>query len=138
MLYIVRRRKSRLRTAVLALAVEDVASYAFADGHAQVDVQADARDAHAGIVLVLGHKIRVVVMVVVVRVAAVAARLGLGRAHGGGGGGGHVLLAMGRRRPIEDGLLNIWSVSCSLCAEDAQLPGYRGAPAQGVCRSDAS
>jgi hypothetical protein len=129
-----------LSTAVLALAVEDVAADALADGHAQVDVQADARDAHAGVVLVLGHQICVVVMVVVVRVAAVAARLGPGRAHGGSGGRGNVSGAVGGRGPSEDGLDVIGSSLCGLCAcaEDTQLPGYRGAPAQRECRSGAS
>jgi hypothetical protein len=135
--YMLSGGEGRLSTVVLALAVEDVAADTLADGHAQVDVQADARDAHTGIVLVLGHKVCVVVMVVV-RVAAVAARLGLRRAHGGGRE--KVLAAMGGRGPIEGGFIVIWSSLCRLCAcaEDTQLPGYRGAPAQRVCRSGAS
>ena len=70
---------------LLALTVEDVAADTFAHGHAQVDIQSDARDAHAGIVLVLGDEVCVVMVVVmaVVRVARVAARLRLRRAHGG-------------------------------------------------------
>jgi hypothetical protein len=64
------------------LAVESVAANALADGHAQVDVEADAGDAHAGIVLVLGDEERVVVgMGVAVRVAGMAACV---RVHGNG------------------------------------------------------
>lgn len=117
MLGIVSRCGTDSRTVVLALAMKDVASNALADGHAQIDVQADARNAHTGIVLVLGHKI-CVIMMVVVRVAAVTARLRLGRAgraHGSGGRG-KVLLAMGGRSPVENSLVIIGKVSCSLCA----------------------
>jgi hypothetical protein len=69
---------------IRTLAVEDVAAKPLAHGHAQIDIQADARDADASIVLVLGEQEGVVVMVVVVRVAGVPTDLlRLGR-HGGG------------------------------------------------------
>lgn len=74
--------------------MKDVTTYALAHGHAQVDIEADARDADTGIFFVLGNKICVVVMVVVVRVAGVAARLGLVHAHGGGGRGGNDSFSM--------------------------------------------
>jgi hypothetical protein len=37
------------------LTVEDVASKALANGHAQVDVEADFSDAHAGVIFVFGQ-----------------------------------------------------------------------------------
>lgn len=49
----------------LTLTVEDVAPEAFADRHAQVDVEANLGDAHAGVILVLGQEEGVVVVVVV-------------------------------------------------------------------------
>lgn len=49
-----------------ALRVESVASGALGDGHAQVGVQADAGDAHAGIRLVFGGQVDIVMVVVVV------------------------------------------------------------------------
>jgi hypothetical protein len=74
------RRGSRL-----TLAVESVAANALAHGHAQVDVEANTGDAHAGIIFVLGYEERVVVgMGVAVRVAGMAACV---RVHGSGGGG---------------------------------------------------
>jgi hypothetical protein len=39
----------------LTLTIEDVASKALANGHAQVDVEADFGDAHAGVIFVLGQ-----------------------------------------------------------------------------------
>ena len=66
------------------LRVEGVAARALDDGHAQVGVEADARDAHARVVLVLGREVDVVMMmmvvvvvVMVVRVAGVASFLHL-------------------------------------------------------------
>lgn len=111
--------------------MKDVAADALAHGHAQVDVQANAGDAHTGIVLVLGDEVCVVVMVVpVVRVAGVGARLRLrlGRAHGycRRGNGSY---AMGRGRPIKGCMPFILEGSRSLCAKDTQLPGYRRARA---------
>lgn len=92
---------SRGRAFELALAVEDVASGALADGHAEIDVQADAGDAHAGILLVGGEQVRIVVGVVVVRVARMAAGLRLLLRLGGHGGWGNVSCAVDGRGPIE-------------------------------------
>lgn len=91
---------SLLLPTMLTLAVEDVAAHALADGHAQVDVQANAGDAHAGVVLVLGQEKGVVmVVVVVVRVAGMAACLRLyGRGHGQRGS---VSSGVGGRGPVE-------------------------------------
>ena len=49
----------------LTLTIEDVASEALADSHAQVDVEANLGDAHAGVILVLGQEKGVIVMVMV-------------------------------------------------------------------------
>ena len=68
----------------LTLAVEDVAADALANGHAQVDIQANSGNAHASVILVLGQQECVIVMMVVVRVAGMAPRLCTGR-HGGRG-----------------------------------------------------
>lgn len=64
------------------LRVEGVAAGAFGDGHAQVGVEADARDAHTGVVFVLRGEVDIimVVVMVVVRMAGVAPCLG-SRAH---------------------------------------------------------
>lgn len=82
------------------LAIEDVAAKALAHGHAQVDVETNAGDAHAGIILVLGQQEGVVVVVMVcVRVAGVASCLRLGcRRHCGRG---NMLSAVGKRRPVQ-------------------------------------
>jgi hypothetical protein len=63
------------------LAVEDVAAKPLSHGHAQVDIQPDAGDAHAGIVLVLRQQEGVVVVMVVVAVAGVPVAVGEAR-HG--------------------------------------------------------
>ena len=68
----------------LTLAVEDVASKALADGHAQVDVEANLGDAHASVILVLGQQERVVVVMVVVGMASMLPFL-RGACHGGRG-----------------------------------------------------
>lgn len=81
---------------VLTLTVEDVTAEPLAHGHAQVDVQANAGDAYAGIVLVLGQQEGVVVMVVMVRVASMSTALRLGR-HSSG----NVSCAMRGRAPIK-------------------------------------
>lgn len=63
----------------LRLRIEDNASCPFCNGHAQVHIQPDTCDLHAGIALVGAGQVGVVVMMVVttaVRVAAVTARLG--------------------------------------------------------------
>lgn len=78
--------------------MKDVAASAFGYGHAQVHIETDAGDAHAGIVLVLGDQVCIVAMVVVVRMAGV----GAGVAHGGGRGD-RVSRAMDGRGPIEAG-----------------------------------
>ena len=58
------------RSDVLTLTIEDITSYPLAHGHAQVDIEANAGDAYAGIVFVLGQQECVVVVVVMVRVAS--------------------------------------------------------------------
>jgi hypothetical protein len=63
----------------LTLAIEDVSSKPLANSHAQVDIQANPGDAHAGVILVLGKQESVVV---VVMVAAMVACLRMAR-HGG-------------------------------------------------------
>ena len=82
----------------LTLAVEDVASKALADSHAQVDVEANLGDAHASVILVLGQQERVVVvMVVVVGMASMLPFL-RGACHGGRG---KVWFAVDGGRPVE-------------------------------------
>ena len=88
------------RASELALAVEDIAPGAFADGHAEIDVEANLCDAHARILLVLGEQIGVVMGVVVVRMARMAAGLRL-RLRGGHGERGNVSCAVSSRGPIE-------------------------------------
>jgi len=83
---------------ILTLTVEHIAAKALAHGHAQVHIQADPCDAHAGVILVLGEEEGVVV-VVVVRVAGVTARLRVGVA--GHGGRGNVSYAVDCRGPVE-------------------------------------
>ena len=63
--------------------MKDVATYAFADCHAQIDVQSYPGDAHAGVMLVRRSEIRgvMVVVVSVMRVSRMAARLYFGRRH---------------------------------------------------------
>lgn len=51
---------------LLTLAIEDVSTKALADGHAQVDIEADSGNAHASVILVLGQQKGVVVVMVVV------------------------------------------------------------------------
>jgi hypothetical protein len=68
----------------LTLTVEDVSSEALADGHAQVDVEANLGDAHAGVILVLGQEESVIVVMVVVGVAGMVPLLRRAR-HGGRG-----------------------------------------------------
>lgn len=53
---------------LLTLAIEDVSAKALADGHAQVDIEADSGNAHTSITLVLGQQKGVVVVMVVVQV----------------------------------------------------------------------
>jgi hypothetical protein len=81
----------------LTLAVEDVASKALADGHAQVDVEANLGDAHASVILVLGQQERVVVVMVVVGMASMLPFL-RGACHGGRG---KVWFAVDSGRPVE-------------------------------------
>jgi hypothetical protein len=81
----------------LTLAVEDVASKALADGHAQVDVEANLGDAHASVILVLGQQERVVVVMVVVGMASMLPFL-RGACHGGRG---KVWFAVYGGRPVE-------------------------------------
>lgn len=81
----------------LTLAVEDVASKALADSHAQVDVEANLGDAHAGVILVLGQQERVVVVMVVVGMASMLPFL-RGACHGGRG---KVWFAVDSGRPVE-------------------------------------
>jgi len=50
------------------LTIEDVSAKALADGHAQVDIEANSGNAHAGIILVLGQQKRVVMVMVVMQV----------------------------------------------------------------------
>jgi len=80
------------------LTIEDVATKALTNGHAQVDIQANSSNAHAGIILILGEQ-ESVVMVMMVRVAGMAPRLGAAR-HGGRR---EVLFAVYRRGPVEKG-----------------------------------
>jgi len=85
---------------VLALAVEDVASKAFRQGHAQVNKEADAREAHARFFLVGRGQVVIVVRVVVVAVAGVASLLRLGRrCHDGWV---QMASAVGSRSPVEE------------------------------------
>lgn len=81
----------------LTLAVEDVASKALADSHAQVDVEANLGDAHASVILVLGQQERVVVVMVVVGMASMLPFL-RGACHGGRG---KVWFAVDSGRPVE-------------------------------------
>ena len=81
----------------LTLAVEDVASKALADSHAQVDVEANLGDAHASVILVLGQQERVVVVMVVVGMASMLPFL-RGACHGGRG---KVWFAVDGGRPVE-------------------------------------
>ena len=81
----------------LTLAVEDVASKALADSHAQVDVEANLGDAHAGVILVLGQQERVVVVMVVVGMASMLPFLRVA-CHGGRG---KVWFAVDSGRPVE-------------------------------------
>jgi hypothetical protein len=102
--------------------VEDVAADALAHGHAQVDIEANSGDAHAGILLVLGHEVTiVVVMVVAVEMARVGARLRLGGAHDGRGNSSS---AVGCLRPMEGRWPQGDGFFCRRGAENAQLPGY--------------
>lgn len=88
------------RASELALAVEDIAPGAFADGHAEIDVEANLCDAHARVLLVLGEQVGVVMGVVVMRVARMAAGLRL-RLGGGHGGRGNVSCAVDGGGPVE-------------------------------------
>jgi hypothetical protein len=88
------------RASELALAIEDIAPCAFADGHAEVDIESNLCDAHARILLVFGEQVGVVVSMVVVRVARMAAGLRL-RLGGGHGKRGSVLCAVGSGGPIK-------------------------------------
>lgn len=65
------------------LAVKNVAAYAFADRHAQIDVQANARDADAGVVAVRGREVGRVMIVAVVMAGVAARMLPRGQGHGG-------------------------------------------------------
>lgn len=58
------------------LRVENIAPKELANGHGQVDEQADARDAHAGVIFVLGGQVDVVVVMVVMTMASMAPFLG--------------------------------------------------------------
>lgn len=108
----------------LTLAVEDVSAEAFADGHAQVDVQANPGDAHAGVILVLGQQEGIVmVMVVVVGMASMPPGLrGVGH-----GGRGKVSSAMYCGGPVEKGRCVRWELEVldpfrlRLRAKDAQF-----------------
>ena len=94
-----------MRRAVLTLAVEDISAKALADGHAQVDIEADSGDAHAGVMLIFGQQERVVMVVMVVvvevRVASVSSRMGLCRHGGRGEEQGAMGGEGGRREPGE-------------------------------------
>lgn len=115
--------------ALLALAVEDITAESLADRHAQIDVQANSGDAHARILLVLRHEVRiVVVMVVPVGVSGVFPGL---RARGAHGGRGTVSYAVGGGGPIERRGSRRHSAFCS-GAEDAQLPGSGRVPGLGA------
>lgn len=99
--------------------MEDVATDTLAHGHAQIDIEANSGDAHAGILFVLRSEIRVVVVVVVAMgVASVGARLRLRRrdAHGGRG---NVSYAVDGFRPMEGRWRRGSRVFCRDCAEDA-------------------
>ena len=67
--------------------MEDIASYAFTDGHAQVHIQPYPGNAHAGIVLIRRRQVRGVMVVVVAAVGMSCMLSGLhfGRRHGGNG-----------------------------------------------------
>ncbi|KAG7051683.1 cation efflux family protein [Colletotrichum scovillei] len=72
------------------LGAECVATGALCKGHAEVGVETDASDAHAGVILVGRGQVDIVVAVVVMVVMAVAlARLRRVGGHGGSGGGRH-------------------------------------------------
>jgi hypothetical protein len=110
------------------LTVEDVAANSLSHRHAQIDIQANAGDAHASVVLVLGEQEGVVVVVVMVPVARVPMAVCEAR-HSSG----DVSCAVGDRSPIERArrVLRVWVcvwVSCArkpLCMcprlQDAQL-----------------
>jgi hypothetical protein len=80
----------------LTLAIEDVSSKPLAHGHAQVDIQADSGDAHAGVILVLGQQEGVVVVMMVTGMVA-CLRLA------GHGGRSEVSFAMNCRGPVKQG-----------------------------------
>jgi hypothetical protein len=80
----------------LTLTIEDVSSEPLANGHAQVDIETNPGDAHAGVILVLGEQESVVVVMVV---AGMVACLRMAR-HGGRS---KVSFAMDRRGPVEQG-----------------------------------
>lgn len=80
----------------LTLTIEDVASEALADSHAQVDVEANLGNAHAGVILVLGQEEGVVVVMVVMTGVASFLR---GARHGGRG---KEWFAVDGRRPVAE------------------------------------
>lgn len=71
----------------LRFRVEDISTRTLCNGHAEIDIQANPGNAHAGIVLILARQVRVVAMVVVMSGVRMARVSTLGR--GGGGGGRH-------------------------------------------------
>lgn len=64
--------------------MEDIASYAFTDCHAQIHIEAYSSDAHTGIMLTRRSEIRgiMVVVVAMMRVTRMASGLNFGRRHG--------------------------------------------------------
>lgn len=86
---------SSVHCVVLTLAVEDITAYPLTHGHAQIDIQANAGDADAGIVLVLGQQ-ECVVVVVMVRVARMPVAVCEAR-HGSG----NVSCAVCGRGPVQ-------------------------------------
>jgi hypothetical protein len=85
-----------LHVQMLTLAIEDVSSKPLTNSHAQVDIEANPGDAHAGVILVLGEQEGVVVVMVV---AGMVACLRMAR-HGGRS---KVSFAMDRRGPVKQG-----------------------------------